>query len=289
MVLAAGLGTRLRPLTDDRPKALVDVGGRPLITYNLALLRHFGITDVVVNLHHHGDKLRQTLGDGTSLGLRIAYSPEDPLLDTGGGIKHAEAPARRRRLPGAQQRHDHRPSARSLASRVTARMARPRRSCCGAIRSKPVTARSRSTATDRIRRFLGTPERRGRAARRLHVRRRARDVAGGLSLHAGGRRVQHHARHLSGDAGRGRRLYGFPFAGFWRVIDTPADRERAHARSPRLRLAHVVDGRQCERTSFPAALPDSATTSGGACTATSALDAESHSLDAVSRSALHIC
>ena len=80
--------------TDDRPKALVDVGGRPLIAYNLALLRHFGITDVVVNLHHHGDALAPTLGDGASLGLRIAYSPEDPLLDTGGGIKHAEAPAR---------------------------------------------------------------------------------------------------------------------------------------------------------------------------------------------------
>ena len=71
MVLAAGLGTRLRPLTDDRPKALVDVGGRPLITYNLALLRRFGITDVIINLHHHGDALRAALGDGSALGLRI--------------------------------------------------------------------------------------------------------------------------------------------------------------------------------------------------------------------------
>src|SRR6187401_2937125 len=91
MVLAAGLGTRLRPLTNDRPKALVEVGGRPLISYNLELLRRFGITDVVINLHHHGEALRSTLGDGRDLGLRIEYSPEDPLLDTGGGIKHAEA------------------------------------------------------------------------------------------------------------------------------------------------------------------------------------------------------
>ena len=85
MVLAAGLGTRLRPLTDDRPKALVDVGGRPLITYNLELLRRFGITDVVINLHYHGEALRSALGDGAAFGLRIEYSPEDPLLDTGGG------------------------------------------------------------------------------------------------------------------------------------------------------------------------------------------------------------
>src|ERR1044071_1280073 len=92
MVLAAGLGTRLRPLTNDRPKALVDVGGRPLITYNLELLRRLGFTDVIINLHHRrGDALRAALGDGSGLGLRIEWSAEDPILDTGGGIKNVEA------------------------------------------------------------------------------------------------------------------------------------------------------------------------------------------------------
>jgi len=91
MVLAAGLGTRLRPLTLDRPKALVEVAGRPLIAYNLLLLRHHGITDVVINLHHHGEALRTALGDGSHFGVHILYSPEEPLLDTGGAIKNAEA------------------------------------------------------------------------------------------------------------------------------------------------------------------------------------------------------
>lgn len=88
MILAAGLGTRLRPRTLDRPKALVAVGGRPLITYGLALLHHHGIHDVVINLHHHGQALASALGDGSRFGVRIEYSHEDPLLDTGGAIKN---------------------------------------------------------------------------------------------------------------------------------------------------------------------------------------------------------
>jgi len=91
MILAAGLGTRLRPLTLDRPKPLVDVHGRPLIAYNLLLLRRWGIVDVVINLHHQGDALRAALGDGGNFGVRIVYSAEDPLLDTGGAIKNAAA------------------------------------------------------------------------------------------------------------------------------------------------------------------------------------------------------
>ncbi len=89
MILAAGLGTRLRPLTLDRPKPLLDVHGRPLIEYNLLLLRRYGIVDVIINLHHQGDALRAALGSGDTLGVRIVYSPEDPLLDTGGAIKNA--------------------------------------------------------------------------------------------------------------------------------------------------------------------------------------------------------
>lgn len=89
MILAAGRGSRLRPLTDRVPKPLVEVGGHPLIAYPLALCRAAGITEVVINLHHHGDAIRAALGDGRAFGVSIAYSAEATLLDTGGGILHA--------------------------------------------------------------------------------------------------------------------------------------------------------------------------------------------------------
>jgi NDP-sugar pyrophosphorylase family protein len=90
MILAAGFGTRLRPLTDTVPKALVPVAGRPLIEYSLLLLKAHGIEEVVINLHHLGEKVRALLGDGSFYGLRITYSPEDPILESGGGIKNAQ-------------------------------------------------------------------------------------------------------------------------------------------------------------------------------------------------------
>jgi NDP-sugar pyrophosphorylase family protein len=90
MILAAGFGTRLRPLTNTVPKALVPVAGRPLIEYGLFWLKAQGVEEVVINLHHLGDKIRDTLGDGRMYGLRIVYSPEEPILDTGGGIKKAQ-------------------------------------------------------------------------------------------------------------------------------------------------------------------------------------------------------
>lgn len=90
MILAAGFGTRMRPLTDTLPKALVPVAGRPLIEYTLLLVKSHGIEEVVLNLHHLGHVLRDALGDGSAYGLRITYSPEDPILDTGGGIKNAQ-------------------------------------------------------------------------------------------------------------------------------------------------------------------------------------------------------
>jgi NDP-sugar pyrophosphorylase family protein len=90
MILAAGFGTRLQPLTNTLPKALVPVAGRPLIEYGLLWLKSQGITEVIINLHHLGDKIRAALGDGGRYGLRIVYSPEDPILDTGGGIKKAQ-------------------------------------------------------------------------------------------------------------------------------------------------------------------------------------------------------
>lgn len=91
MILAAGLGTRLRPLTNTVPKALVPVAGRPLIEYGLLFLKSHGIEDVVINLHHLGEKISAALGDGSVYGLRITYSPEASVLGTGGGIKKAQA------------------------------------------------------------------------------------------------------------------------------------------------------------------------------------------------------
>ena len=89
MILAAGRGSRLRPLTDTTPKPLIDVAGHPLIAYGLGLLRANGIRDVVVNVHHLRERLCAALGDGASYGVRIRYSMEEALLDTGGGIRFA--------------------------------------------------------------------------------------------------------------------------------------------------------------------------------------------------------
>ncbi|HEY2989120.1 MAG TPA: NDP-sugar synthase [Candidatus Binatia bacterium] len=91
MVFAAGYGTRLRPLTDQLPKAMIPVAGRPMIEYPLRLLRHYGITEIIINLHHLGEKIEEHLGDGRKLGLRIAYSKEKELLDTGGGLLQARS------------------------------------------------------------------------------------------------------------------------------------------------------------------------------------------------------
>jgi NDP-sugar pyrophosphorylase family protein len=89
MVLAAGFGSRLRPLTDSVPKPLVPVGAHPMIAYPLAVLRAAGIREVLVNLHHLGDQIRAALGKGEQYGVSISYSAEDPILDTGGAIQKA--------------------------------------------------------------------------------------------------------------------------------------------------------------------------------------------------------
>jgi NDP-sugar pyrophosphorylase family protein len=89
MVLAAGLGTRLRPLTNDRPKALVEVGGRTLLEITLSRLREFGIREVIVNVHHFGDMVVEYLKKNDNFGMRIEVSREEELLDTGGGLKKA--------------------------------------------------------------------------------------------------------------------------------------------------------------------------------------------------------
>jgi NDP-sugar pyrophosphorylase family protein len=89
MILAAGLGTRLRPLTNDRPKALAEVGGQTLLEITLARLRGFGIREVIVNVHHFADMIVAYLNRNQNFGMRIEVSREEVLLDTGGGLKKA--------------------------------------------------------------------------------------------------------------------------------------------------------------------------------------------------------
>jgi len=90
MVLAAGLGTRLRPLTNDRPKALVELGGRTLLEITLTRLASFGVRDVIINVHHLADMVIEYLRTNNNFGLHVEISREDDLLlDTGGGLKKA--------------------------------------------------------------------------------------------------------------------------------------------------------------------------------------------------------
>jgi NDP-sugar pyrophosphorylase family protein len=89
MILAAGLGTRLRPLTDDKPKALVEVAGRTLLEITLTRLREFGVRDVIINVHHFADAMLEYLKANNNFDMRIEISREDVLLDTGGGLKKA--------------------------------------------------------------------------------------------------------------------------------------------------------------------------------------------------------
>jgi NDP-sugar pyrophosphorylase family protein len=89
MILAAGLGTRLQPLTSDRPKALVEINGRTLLETALARLRSFGIREVTVNVHHFADMIVAYLKAHDNFGMRVEVSREELLLDTGGGLKKA--------------------------------------------------------------------------------------------------------------------------------------------------------------------------------------------------------
>lgn len=89
MVLAAGLGTRLRPLTDNRPKALVKIAGKTLLEIALLTLRSFGVDEAIVNVHHFADMICEYLDENGNFGMRIEISHEEELLDTGGGLKKA--------------------------------------------------------------------------------------------------------------------------------------------------------------------------------------------------------
>ncbi len=89
MILAAGRGTRLAPLTDDTPKPLLPLAGRPLIEWQVQALVAAGVRELVINLHHLGEQIAAHLGDGSRFGVDIQYSRETELLETGGGIVNA--------------------------------------------------------------------------------------------------------------------------------------------------------------------------------------------------------
>ena len=91
MLLAAGVGARLRPLTDTLPKPMVPLGNQPLLGYTLALLARHNIREVAINLHHRPDIVRAYFGDGSAWGVRITYSFEPELLGTAGAVKKLQA------------------------------------------------------------------------------------------------------------------------------------------------------------------------------------------------------
>ncbi len=90
MIFAAGLGTRLRPITDNKPKALVEVGGVPMLRRVIENLKRYGIDEIVVNVHHFPDQIKEYLSVNDNFGVKLHISDEsDMLLDTGGGILKA--------------------------------------------------------------------------------------------------------------------------------------------------------------------------------------------------------
>jgi NDP-sugar pyrophosphorylase family protein len=220
MILAAGFGSRLRPLTDRTPKPLIEVGGVPLIAYPLALLRAAGIHEVIINLHHLGGQIRAALGDGAAYGMSISYSQEDQLLDTGGGIRQARSFFANDRfvvlnsdvvmdLDLAPVIDWHR-DAGALASMV--------------VRPDRETARYGAIEVDarqRIRRFLGTPTAVAEPLTPMmftgvHVF--EPEVFSYMTDGCFGITRQTYPAMLAA----GCRLYGYRFDGYWRVLDTHA-------------------------------------------------------------------
>jgi MurNAc alpha-1-phosphate uridylyltransferase len=89
MILAAGRGERMRPLTDHTPKPLLVVGGKPLIVWHILRLAQAGITEIIINHAYLGEQIEHALGTGAAFGVSIGYSPETSALETAGGIRHA--------------------------------------------------------------------------------------------------------------------------------------------------------------------------------------------------------
>ena len=97
LLLAAGFGKRMRPLTDSIPKPLLCVDEKPLIVWNIERLKQNGFTDLIVNTHYLSEAIREALGDGSAFGVTIRYSHEETILDTGGAVAQIQ-PMRRRPL-----------------------------------------------------------------------------------------------------------------------------------------------------------------------------------------------
>ena len=87
IILAGGFGTRLRPLTEETPKPLLPIKGRPIVEYAVANFRKHGITDLLFSVSYKADLIKQYFGDGAKFGVRISYCVEDRPLGTGGAIK----------------------------------------------------------------------------------------------------------------------------------------------------------------------------------------------------------
>lgn len=88
LILSAGLGTRLRPLTNTIPKVMVPIGGKPLLWYHIQLFKKHGVKDIWINLHEHPRVIKNYFGDGSNLGVKISYSYEKGLLGTAGALKN---------------------------------------------------------------------------------------------------------------------------------------------------------------------------------------------------------
>jgi NDP-sugar pyrophosphorylase family protein len=231
MILAAGLGTRLRPLTDTCPKPLIDVGGRPMIAFALDLVRTAGITEVAVNLHHLGDRLRAALGHGEQHGVRITYFDEHPILETGGGIANA-----RNFLEGAEFVVLNADTMTDLPLADMIAFHRERGALATMfLRPDPEARRYgliEIDGDDRIRRFLGQPATVSEPLRAL--------MFGGVHVfsprvfdYLGTGAYSITRRTYPEMLKAGEPLYGFVFDGYWQVLDTPAGLAagRAHAES----------------------------------------------------------
>ena len=238
MILAAGRGTRLRPLTDTTPKPLIDVAGHPLIGYGLGLLRANGIDDVVVNVHHLGEQLAAALGDGTAYGVRIRYSVEKTLLDTGGGIRFA-APLLAEAVPAGVDDPADSPIVvlngdvvSEIPIRDVVRFHRERDALATFVLRDDAQAAAYGLfgfdGEGRIRRFLGKgdvdPSLRElmfASVQVLHPRM--------LELMPADRPFSTMRALYPELFARGERFFGFPYSGRWFTADTPEDLEQARS------------------------------------------------------------
>ncbi len=222
MVLAAGRGTRLRPLTERIPKPLIFVGGRPLIAYSLLQLRAAGVREVAVNLHHRAEQIRAALGDGSRFGLHLRFSEEPRLLDTGGALARlrdffCDGPFF---VLNADSIHD--VPLRELSEFHGQRGA----IATLVLRPDPGAARFGLVEVDResrVRRFLGAPPDAGEDLVPL--------MYAGVSIFSPevfGAMPRREVFSLTRDLvprllARGAPVFGFRYGGYWCTVDTPSD------------------------------------------------------------------